>query len=243
MDADLVHQVLAYRRPGGPAELAPDDAAALECLLAERPALAALADRDARWDGAIRTAMAAVPAAAGLKERIVAAELARRATAGRRTVVRLAAAAAAVAVASTLSYGVFLRTRPALDGGVLAERASREREDPEGAVRAFLASRGLPARLPMGMDYLRCYEHAGTADLGGVTVPCVVFVANGPQRRETLRVYIVSRSQFRSHDLRPGGSSFSTVTFGDDPANGLTYVYESTSPTLDLFLLPPAPDL
>lgn len=243
MGCDLARQLLLLRRPGGPDELSAEDNAVLDRHLAGCPGCAAVAARDAGWDAAVRTAMTAVPVPAGLRERIIATGEAKQAAAVRRTAGRYAAAVAAVLLAVPLGYGVYLRTRPTLDTADLAERASRATEDPTTEVREFLVDEPLPLTLPQRFDLHRCGAKVYRKRISGVWVPCIDLTARVGQQNETLQILIVSRDKFRLDNLRPVASSFATVTI--DPASppGLAYIYISSTPTLDPFLLPPGGDI
>ena len=60
MECNVARQLLAFRRSGGPAELAPEDAADLARHLAGCPACAAVAGRQEAFDTAVATAMKGV---------------------------------------------------------------------------------------------------------------------------------------------------------------------------------------
>jgi hypothetical protein len=239
MGCDLYRQLLLLRRPGGPDELSAEDNADLDRHLAGCPGCAAVADRDAGWDRAVRQAMTAVAPPAGLRARIIATAEVKRAAAFRRTVGRYAALAAAVLVALPLGYGVYLRTRPVLDGADLAERSSRAVEDPTAEVREFLETNRLPVSLPQRFDLHGCRAKVYFKDVNGVKLPCIDLTRRGGPQDESLQILIVSRDRFRIDDFRPAASSFATVTADPVSVPGWAYVYISTSPTLDPFLLPP----
>lgn len=241
MGCELARQLLAIRQAVGPAELPAEDAAILDHHLAGCPDCAAEAARQVGWDAAVRSAMTAVPVPTGLRDRLIAAASARQAVRFRRMLVRYVAAAAAVLIAAPLGYGVYLRSRPALDTAAIADQSSREFEDQEAAVRAFLAAEGLPTALPQRFDYQRCRVKTGYTRTSGVMIPCIDLTVVRPNQTDDLRVLIARRTQFRLDEVRPAGSSFATVTADHDSANGLVYVYVASSPTLDPFLAPPAP--
>src|SRR5688572_18603344 len=98
MDCPNVRLLLAYRRPGGPAELAPEDVATLDRHLAECPACAAAARRQDGFDAALGSAMRAVAAPVGLRDRLITDALARSGAIWRRTVYQYATAASILVV-------------------------------------------------------------------------------------------------------------------------------------------------
>ena len=78
MECNAVRLLLAFRRPGGPSELAPEDLAAIDQHLAGCPACAANVAQSARFDAAIATAMRTVFIPVNLKARVLTATLAQQ---------------------------------------------------------------------------------------------------------------------------------------------------------------------
>ena len=241
MDHDTVRLLLAFRRPNGPDELAPDDAAELARHLDGCPECAAVARQRAGFDAAIGTAMTSVPVPGGLRDRLVTDALARRGADLRRGAYRSAVGGAAALVACALMFGGYWALRPAVDTAEYVTHFDAEAEFPEQAVRDWLAGRGLPADLPYDFDYQTYVSH-GEEELAGRDAPVVTFVTWRPNqpRADKARVYVLPASRFdlRSARFRNAVSSFANaeVVHG----RGVAYLVVYTSPDLGPFLKPNA---
>ena len=239
MDRNLAIALLAFDRPGAASELSPAERSALDAFVAADPVLADSARRRAAEDSALTSAMAAVAVPAGAKSRALARLLARRSATVWRRRLTFAGVAATALLALGLAVGVTHSLRPALDGYALAYKNEQAIEAPERAVREFLAGRGLPADLPVELDYAKYLEH-GTQELQGRDVPAVTFVIGQPDNRfDFVKVYVVTARQFHFDGLEAAQSSLCTTTVLSDPrAPGVRWVLVHTSPTLEPFLKP-----
>src|SRR5438132_10097906 len=116
MECSVARQLLAFRRSGGPAEFAPEDAADLARHLAGCPACAAAARRQEAFDTAVATAMKGVTVPPGLRDKLLTDALAKQGAMLRRKIYSHAAVAAAVLLAVGLAPGIVNRlTRQTLD--------------------------------------------------------------------------------------------------------------------------------
>jgi hypothetical protein len=242
MDCPNAQHLLAYRRPGGPAELAPEDAAALDRHLAGCPSCAAAVRRQDSFDAALASAMRSVSAPIGFRERLITDALARRGAAWRRTVYQYATAASILVMLGLTAAGFGFALRPAFDTGAVADEFARTSEDPERAVRAWLDRQGLPVDLPYDFDY-RHYRQHGFETVEGRAVPVVLFgmpPQPGGFRPEAAKVFVVRASRFKIDEatFRATVNSFCTVEVVPDNGRGVSYVILYTTPKLGPFLKP-----
>jgi hypothetical protein len=249
MDCTSARLLLAFRRPGGAAELSAEDAADLDRHLAGCPGCAAAARRQDGFDRAVAAAMRTVPVPAGLRERLLAETLARRGAIWRRTVAESATAAALVVVfVLTVAAGV-LSFRPKFDTDRLADAQGQAIEQPERAVRDFLQAQGLPAALPRDFNFALLDAPAlGFEEIDGRYVPRVVFrlpPQPGATRPDFAKVYVVRKGLFRldKDKFRTTQNSFCNVITVPDDGSGVGYVILFTTDTLDPFLKPGARDV
>lgn len=229
MDCQTARLLLGLARDCGP-----DDAAVLDAHLADCGGCQGFAAAQIGFDAAVALAMKSVPLPTGGAERAVREALVKRAAVVRRQWLLGAGGVLAAVIVAVVSYGVFLGTRPRVDTAELAQTFDYRRDDPERFVAEWLRANRLPAGLPHRLNY-RFLLDATRSDVDGKSVPCLQFVRGN----ETLRVYILSRSQFRLDGLQAAQSSFATVqTVPESPAHpGFAYLLLYTSPTLDPFLL------
>lgn len=238
MECSVARQLLAFRRSGGPAELAPEDAADLARHLADCPACAAATRRQDEFDAVLSRAMKGVTVPAGLRDKLLTDAMAKQGAALRRKIYSHAAVAATVLLGVGLAPGVVsLVLRQPLDAEYAANRDVERMDAPEQAVRGWLADKGLPPELPLDFDY-RFYDDHGKGLLAGEEVPVVKFQTWRPNeaRPDTARVFVVRDSQFDTAKTRNAVSSFVTVTV--IKSGRFTYVILHTAP-LDVFLKPP----
>jgi hypothetical protein len=247
MDCPDARLLLAYRRHGGPAEFAPEDAAALDRHLAGCPGCAAAARRQDRFDAAVAGAMRAVVVPAGLRDRLITDALARRGAAWRRAAYRYATAAAAAVVAALTLTGGVLALRPVFDTDLPATAIAHQTEAPEQSVREFLTGQGLPESLPYDFNFALLDRGAGLGyeEIDGRMVPRVVFQLPPQQQPGAIRpdfakVYIVRQGHFKLNPdkFRNTQNSFCTVLVVPDNGRGVGYVVVFTTLTLDPFLKP-----
>ncbi len=230
MDCQTARTLLGLAR-----DCAADDHAALDVHLAECGGCQGFAAAQTGFDAAVGLAMRSVPLPAGGAERAVRLAVAHRAAVVRRQWLRGGAGVVAALVVATVGYVGFLRTRPRVDTAELAQAFDNRRDDPERYATAWLRDNGLPPTLPHRLNY-QFFLDAIWSDLPGKPTPCLQFVRGG----DTLRVYVLTRSQFRLTDLQAAQSSFATVQpVPESPAHpGVAYLLVYTSPTLDTFLQP-----
>lgn len=244
MDCDTARDLLAFRRPGGPAELAPTDAAALDQHLADCPACAETAARRTAFDAAVAAAMKAVPVPADLRAAVIERTTAAHARQFRRKVATWAAAVAAVVVAGVLAYGVRRATQPVFDAEGFAWQQDQAADAPDRAVAEWLRQQGLPPELPLPFDF-RHYAFHGTQPVNGKNVPVVVFQTSRPNhfRPDTLRVFLIRDGDFRFDGLRDAVSSLFTARIlkDDRDENGVVYLALTNAADLTPFLMPPRP--
>lgn len=240
MDCDTARDLFAFRRPGGPSELAPDDLAALDRHLAGCPACATVARRQDGFDAAVATVMTAVPVPTGLHGRLVRRVAARRAAGVRRRLFSYAAAAAALLLAVGLGYGVRRATQPILNPEEFARQQDQTAEGPDVAVADWLRRQKLPAELPLPVDF-RNYAFHGTQPVMGRDVPVVVFQVWRPNqsRPDTLKLFLFRADEFRFADLQPAPSSWYTaqVVADDRKRSGVVYLALFNTADLSPFLV------
>src|SRR5438874_172753 len=137
MECNVARQLLAFRRSGGPAEFAPEDAADLARHLAGCPACAAVAGRQEAFDTAVATAMKGVTVPSGLRDKLLTDALAKQGAVLRRKLYSHAAVAAAVLLAVGLAPGVVsLILRQPLDAEYVVNRDAERMDAPEQAVQS-----------------------------------------------------------------------------------------------------------
>ena len=240
MDRNLALALLAFDRPGGAGELPPADRVALNEAVAADPALADYARRRAAEDAALVAAMTAVPVPTDAKSRALGRLLARRAS-------RHAAPAglgsqsppppcspSACRLASHTRCGRRSTATPS------PPSTSGPLKPPSGPCADFLAGRGLPADLPLELDFSKYLQHA-TQRLEGRDVPVVTFVTPRPGGgSDTLWLYVVTDRQFRVENLKAAQASLCTTAVFDDPrAPHILWVAVTTTGSVEPFLKPP----
>jgi hypothetical protein len=243
MDCPSARLLLAYRRPGGPAELAPEDAAALDRHLAECPACAAAVRRQDGFDSALVSAMRAVTAPVGLRDRLITDALARSGAIWRRTVYQYATAASILVMTALTTAGIGLALRPAFDTEQVANEHAIRYEVPEPSVRDHLARADVPNSLPYDFNFAYL-DGVGYDLIDGRYVPWVQFrlpPQPGAIRPDTAKVLIVRKSRFKlsPDQFRNTQNSFFNVLAIPDDGRGVGYVVLFTTPALDPFLRPP----
>lgn len=245
MDCPNARLLLAHRRPGGPAELAPEDAATLDRHLTECPACAAAARQQDGFDAALGSAMRAVAAPVGLRDRLITDALARSGAIWRRTVYQYATAASILVVSALTTTSIGLVLRPAFNTDHVANEYANRYEVPEPSVRDFLNTADVPTSLPYDFNFA-LHDGVGYELIDGRMVPWVQFripPQQGAHRPDTVRVLIVRKSRFK---LDPGQfrntqNSFFNVLAIPDDGRGVGYVILFTTPSLDPFLKPAQP--
>lgn len=242
MDHDIVRLMLAFRRPNGPDELTPEDAAALSRHLAGCSACAAVARQQTAFDTVVQTAMTSVPVPSGLRDRVLTAARAHRGAELRRQAFRSAAGIAAALVASVLVFGVYWACRPKVDTTAHIAFEDAEAENPERAVRSWLASRGLPPDLPYEFDYQYYVAH-GEEEVAGRNAPVITFVTWQPNqpRPDKARVYILSETRFDLSSPRMKNAAGSFASAEVLSGRGVAYLIVYTTPDLIPFLKPRPP--
>jgi hypothetical protein len=239
MDCSVARQLLAFRRLGGPAELAPEDVAELDRHLAGCPTCAAAARRQDGFDAALGRAMKGVTVPSGLRDKLLTDALAKQGAMLRRKIYSHAAVAALVFLGVALAPGIVSRLlRPTLDPDAVAAQYDRESDDPDRATRDWLTGRGLPAEMPWDFDPRFCRLRC-EAELAGRQVPMLEYLVTRPgERPDFARVFITRDSQIDTTGARDAVGSFVNVTIRK--SGRFTYVILHTCP-LDVFLKPQRP--
>ena len=245
MDCPSARLFLAYRRPSGPAEFAPEDAAALDQHLAGCPACAAVFHRQDGFDAVLGTAMRAVTTPVGLRDRLITTALARQGAIWRQTVYQYVTAASILVMTALTTAGIGLALRPTFDTDQYAIEHANRFEVPEPSVRDFLAKANVPTTLPYDFNFA-LLDCVGYDRIDGRMVPWVQFrlpPRQGDHRPDTARVLIVRKSRFKldPDQFRNTQNSFFNVMAIPDDDRGVGYVILFTTPDLDRFLNPALP--
>jgi hypothetical protein len=245
MDCPNIRQLLAYRRPGGPPELAPEDASVLDRHLAGCPSCASAARRQDGFDAALGAAMQAVTTPVGLRDRLLTDALARSGAIWRRTVYQYVTAAAILVMTALTTAGVGLLLRPTFDTDQVAAEFGTRYEVPEPAVRNFLSNADVPLTLPRDFNFA-LFDGIGYEKIEGRMVPWVQFrlpPQPGANRPDSARVLIVRKSRFKldTDRFRTTQNSFFNVLAIPDNGQAVGYVILFTTPKLDIFLNPTVP--
>ncbi|MCS6851401.1 MAG: DUF3379 domain-containing protein [Gemmataceae bacterium] len=234
MDCRTARLFLAFVRPGA-SEFDAADAAALEEHLADCPECSLLAEHQTRSDAALHRAMNAVSVPEGLRERI----LQRLAASRRRRLWPAAVAAASLALAAALGYGLLLPSPVAFDlEHEVFHQSSQLGMEPE-QVEQVLAAQGIATTLPRQFHYLSLI-HFGLEEFHGQRVPFLLFLRDG----EWARLYVVDQRHFDVQALMAqtrADSGGCTVEVIPGPP-GTAYVVVYTGGSLARFLraAPPA---
>lgn len=248
MNCELYRLLDNYRRPGSagasgqPMDLTAEDEAALDRHWNECSACREATIRRQALDRAIATAMKDVPVPPLAAEQLTRRLQARQQRTVRRKQLSRLAIAASVLILLGLGYGVRQASRPGFDTDAFVWQRDQEIQDPENAVRAWLAAEGLPAELPAEFDFRLCRAF-GLVPIGnGQRVPAIEFRLIDPRtgREEIARLYLLSKSQYQFRRLDPARSSyFTTQVLRDDrEQSGLVYLLLLTTDQLQPFLKP-----
>ncbi|MGL6094849.1 MAG: hypothetical protein ACRC7O_03465 [Fimbriiglobus sp.] len=236
MTCDTARTLLAFRRPGGPPELPPEDLAALDGHLAGCVGCAAAARKADAFDTAVAAAFAKVLVPSDLRADLLK-QLDRRSASRWWRRAGGVAAAAVVLLAVIAGYGV-LTARPVFDADAVAGYHDELVRSPDAVVSEWLRAEGLPPDLPLPADF-RNYAFHGTEPLMGRNVPVVVFqIARPNGLPETLKLYILRDRDFRLDALADArGSFYAARVLRDDRATaGVVYLAVYNTSTLDPFL-------
>lgn len=215
-------------------ELGAEATAELDRHLAGCASCSIISRRMLSFDRSVAAAMTDVPIPGGLRDKLLAQALEHRGAILRRRGYRLAALAASVMMAVGIGYGVFSASRPTLDTYTLAGNAEEQFQDPDGAIKRWLAEQHLPPALPVAFktDLLMSL---GTERMQGRDVPVAVFGA--PNERGFAKLYVFRTDDFQ-FDLRALRDSQSSNTqarvYGGPP--GVVFVVVYTGHDLAPFL-------
>jgi hypothetical protein len=221
---------LRLRRHAGD-ELGPETAAALDAHLAGCAACAFDARRAESFDQAVALAMRDVPVPAGLRDKLFTQVASHRGGVIRRKAYRVAALAASVFLATGLAFGLFSAARPRIDTGLMVTDADALLQDPDEAVRKWLADQKLPDRLPLPFN-TDLLVSLGKETVQGADVPVLVFrhpgaVGDPHHTRGFAKVYVFrTDGEYDLKALKDTHASHTqaTVIPGKDRARGVTYV-------------------
>jgi len=238
MECNELRLLLAFRRPGGPSEFSPEDAAALDKHLAGCPACATALARENRFDSAVSVALQSVPVPVDLKARLLTSALAQQGAEWRRAITKSCAVAVGVFAVLYLGSGLYWYLRPPFPTDQVADDMAAAIESPEQLVQAWLKKQNFPADLPREFDY-RHYDNHGTAPVGDRDVPFISFVrqSDADQRIEKAKVFIARSGRFDLKAMKKEAqNSFVNVIVIMDEKNGIAYIIGYTSATLEPFL-------
>ncbi len=214
---------LRLRRHAGD-ELGAEVGADLDRHLAGCPACAADARAAASFDRAVAAAMHSVPVPAGLHDKLAALASAYRGGVLRRQAYKAAAVAASLFLGLGLAFGLFSASRPKIDTNAMVVGSDRLYQDPDGALRQWLADQNFPDRLPepFNPDLL---ISLGAERVQGKDVPVAAF--RHPTERGFAKVYLFrDDGTYNLKDLQDAQASFTMARRIGDPARfrGVQYV-------------------
>jgi hypothetical protein len=227
MDCKTARLLLDFARPR-PAELAGDDAAALEGHLHACPDCDALARGERQFDDHLGRAVRAVPVPEGLRDRLLTRLATEQRNRSRRRLVPVAALAATLLL-GVVGYFIWPRHQlPTPNPEQIALDVSEQHFQGQNAeqVRAwFLNRRGVDAEAPSDipgegkLDYslLTYYD---VAPCQGQQVPMLLFVKGTMQAR----IYILPNRQFNLADDQDDKDSELKVLYRPLPGRRFVYV-------------------
>lgn len=209
---------LRLRRHAGD-ELGADVTADLDRHLAVCPVCAADARVAASFDGAVASAMRAVPIPVGLREKLLTQVATYRGGVIRRKMYRYAATAAALFVGVGLAFGLFSASRPRIDTNDMVMSGDRLIQDPDGVLRDWLVAQKFPDRLPLPFD-TDLLMSVGTERIQGADVPVAVFryPSNDRNERGFAKVYLFrTDGAYNLKELQDAQASHTMIRVIDDP--------------------------
>jgi hypothetical protein len=214
--------------------LDPADAAAVEAVLRDNPAMAEQVEREEKFNAAVARAMQAVPVPPDLCGLLLDRLAEERGRWYRRFLLRSTAAAAAVVLAVLM---IANGSRPRLDPEQLAPIYAAKIQAPEKVVHEWLREKGIDAADPMPFNYALLVDYS-MAEFEGRSVPSLLFINH--EEKASLRVYVVRARQFdlKRSDAGPMSGGPITVEVRAGPErSGIAFVLVYTN-TLDKFLAP-----
>jgi hypothetical protein len=198
MDCRTAQLLLWFPR----AELAAEEAAALEAHLEACAVCRAQAEAERRLDAALRRAMTAVPTPPAPPAALWTRLQAQRRAYYRRWQVRLAGLAALLGLTLFLGWWFLLCPAPLHlhDLRTWAGKASADCQ--RAAVQEWLQQAGGPhLTIPPDFDYELLIDY-GTARIRGHTIPYLLFARSQQQKAYWARVYLLDTQQFPIEQLR-----------------------------------------
>lgn len=216
---------LRLRRHAGD-ELGADVTADLDRHLAGCAGCGTDARAAASFDRAVAGAMRAVAVPATLHEKLLTQVAAYRGGVIRRKMYRYTAVAASLFLAVGLAFGLFA-SRPQLDTLQLVEKADGQLQNPDEALRRWLADQDLPQQLPwqLNTDLL---ISTGSERIQGREVPVAVF-SHPSDPRGFAKVYIFRKNgSINPRDAQDAQASLTRAVTFQDKEHGITYVVVHT---------------
>ncbi len=176
-------------------ELGPELRQALEEHYAACPRCAAYAASVAGFDRAVVAALRDVPVPPALRERLHLQAAAWYGQRLRQRIYRWCAAAAAGLGVVGGYYLYSLNRLPPNNLEPYIQQTETLQLSPVQALEQWLAEQGLPRQLPLPLD-TDLLIHVGQESVNGRMLPVAVF--QHPERRGTLKLYLVRRSRWRT---------------------------------------------
>jgi hypothetical protein len=222
------------------AELAPEDAAALDAHLTGCLKCADLVKFERAFDDRVAKAMLAVPVPTGLKGRLLDSVSAQRGAWYRQKFYALAGLAAAVLLVVGGVIAWQIGTAPELTLPGIVEEADAKTRDPVNEEIASVLPRGLEFSPERRFD-MNQFAKAGVGKFQGRSdIPFLVFV-NGT-KNALATVYVIRDRDFNWKNLPQDGSSvasiygFQVAVLRDTRRSDVAYIVVFTGAGLELFL-------
>jgi len=222
------------------AELAPEDAAALDAHLTGCSKCGDMVKFERAFDDRVAKAMLAVPVPTSLKGRLLDSVSAQRGSWYRQKFYALAALAAGIiaVVGGVVAWQV--GTAPDLTlSEIVADEDNKARDPTTAEIANLLGRRGIEFNPERRFD-LNQLAGAGLRDFHGREVPCLIFV--NASKNAQAKVYVVRDRDFNWKNLPQDGSSvpsvygFQVAVLRDTRRSDVGYIVVFTGAGLELFL-------